>query len=149
MFGVSFFCFFFSVYSKGGIWVNKDCSSEIRCKVSLAVLSVSSAVLAKPQLQWELTITTFFFPPNRWIWGILKYESRCQVAAFNAIFPYLVRGNSRKLKRSLRSCSWHWRGIRRAFRTFTWAPLEHALTSRPFPLFNDEPRGADLGILSQ
>lgn len=44
--------------------MNKDCSSEIRCRVSLAVLSVSSAVLALPQLHWELTITTFFSPPT-------------------------------------------------------------------------------------
>lgn len=43
--------------------MNKDCASEIRCRVSFAVLSVSSAVLVLPLLQWELTITTgiFFF----------------------------------------------------------------------------------------
>lgn len=52
---------FFSTYSKEGIWANKDCASEIRCRVSFAVLSVSSAVLVLPQLQWELTITTKMF----------------------------------------------------------------------------------------
>lgn len=55
--------FGFFTYSKEQIGVNKDCASEIRCRVSFAVLSVSSAVLVLPQLQWELTITTemFFF----------------------------------------------------------------------------------------
>lgn len=48
--------------------MNKECASEIRCGVSFAVLSVSSAVLVLPQLHWELTITTemfffFFFIP--------------------------------------------------------------------------------------
>lgn len=40
------------------IGVNKDCASEIRCRVSFAILSVSSAVSVLPQLLWELTITT-------------------------------------------------------------------------------------------
>lgn len=40
--------------------MNKDCASEIRCRVSFAVLSVSSAVSVLPQLLWELTITIFF-----------------------------------------------------------------------------------------
>lgn len=95
--------FGFFTYSKEQIWVNKDCASEIRCRVSFAVLSVSSAVLVLPQLQWGLTITTkmFFFYPcffSRWICGILKYESCSQVPVLNAIFPHLVRENSRKLK---------------------------------------------------
>lgn len=95
--------FGFFTYSKEQIGVNKDCASEIRCRVSFAVLSVSSAVLVLPQLQWELTITTkmFFFLPllfGRWICGILKYESCSQVPVLNAIFPHLVRENSRKLK---------------------------------------------------
>lgn len=38
--------------------MNKDCASEIRCRVSFAALSVSSAVSVLPQLLWELTITT-------------------------------------------------------------------------------------------
>ena len=58
------FFFFFFTYAEEGIWANKDCVSEIRCGVSFAFLSVSSAVSVLPQLQWELTITTeilFFF----------------------------------------------------------------------------------------
>lgn len=55
-----------------GIRVNKDCASEIRCRVSFAVLSVSSAVSVLPQLLWELTITIFFpFFSCRWIRRIL------------------------------------------------------------------------------
>lgn len=56
--------FGFSTYSKEDFLANKDCAGEIRCRVSFAVLSVFSAVLALPQLQWELTITTkmFFLP---------------------------------------------------------------------------------------
>lgn len=50
----------FSTYSKEGILMKKDCMSEIRCRVSFAVLSVSSAVFALPQLRWGLTITFFF-----------------------------------------------------------------------------------------
>lgn len=92
--------FFVFMYCKGEIWVNKDCSREIRCRDSLGVLSVSSAVLAPPQLHWELTITTFFsssfFPlsyhtQQMGFVRILKCESRCQVAAFNAIFPSFSR----------------------------------------------------------
>lgn len=44
--------------------MNKECAREIRCRVSSAALSVSSAALVLPQLQWKLTITTemlFFF----------------------------------------------------------------------------------------
>lgn len=41
--------------------MNKDCATEIRFRVSFAVLSVSSAVSVLPQLLWELTITFFFF----------------------------------------------------------------------------------------
>lgn len=61
---------FFFLYSKEGIWVNKDCASEIRCRVSFAVLSVSSAVLVLPQLQWELTITIFFFSLQMDLWDL-------------------------------------------------------------------------------
>lgn len=39
--------------------MNKDCVGEIRCRVSFAVLSVSSAVSVLPQLLWELTIIIF------------------------------------------------------------------------------------------
>lgn len=79
--------------------MNKDCASEIRCRVSFAVLSVSSAVSVLPQLLWELTITVFFLPffsadgfTGSW------YESCCQVAVLNAIFPHLARENSRKFQ---------------------------------------------------
>lgn len=97
------------MYCKGEIWVNKDCSSEIRCRDSLAVLSVSSAVLAPPQLHWELTITTFFFSffslsyhtQQMGFVRILKYESHCQVAAFSAIFSsFSRRGTSDIYSRS-------------------------------------------------
>lgn len=59
------FSLFFNVQQEG-IGVNKDCASEIRCRVSFAVLSVSSAVSVLPQLLWELTITIFFsfFPAD-------------------------------------------------------------------------------------
>lgn len=79
-----------------GIRVNKDCASEIRCRVSFAVLSVSSAVSVLPQLLWELTITIFFpfFPADGFAGS--WYESRCQVPVLNAIFPHLARENSRK-----------------------------------------------------
>lgn len=44
------FCVGIFTYSKGDFLVNKDCACEIRCRVSFAVLSESSAVLALPQL---------------------------------------------------------------------------------------------------
>lgn len=95
------FVFFFHVEQEG-IGVNKDCASEIRCRVSFAVLSVSSAVSVLPRLLWELTITISPPPPSfflcRWICRISKYESCCQVPVLNAIFPHLARENSRKFQ---------------------------------------------------
>lgn len=76
MFGCGFFFFFFFNVQQEGIGVNKDCASEIRCRVSFAVLSVSSAVSVLPRPLWELTITIFFFPLFfcRWIPRILVWK---------------------------------------------------------------------------
>ena len=48
----------------------------------------------------------------RWICGILKYESRCQVPVLNTIFPHLVRQNSRKNSNTfIQLCGCYWPGL--------------------------------------
>lgn len=80
--------------------MNKDCASEIRCRVSfcrlIGILCSLSTATAPLGIDNNNFFPLLFF--CRWICRILKYESCCQVPVLNAIFPHLARKNSRKFQ---------------------------------------------------